>query len=417
LAGPPSLRKRVPAGVADAALASLATFATGLVGVNGLDDVTRGVYAVFFTAFLAASVIPTQLVLIPAEARAAQGEELDRLGVMRSSMRLGSLAGLLGLIPVAVAVLVSMNTAETGQLVAFSITAGAVSIISPLQDHVRRMLHLAGHSWRAASMSGLQLAGVALALLVLWALDVPVEWLPFGALAAANVVSTAAGLYWGWRTAADRPRLVVLAADLIKAGRWLLVMALVPRLAFFVASVVITALADSEALGFAEAARLAAQPLYVLGLGLEAVVRPHVMVAAGASDRVAADRHRRIFYPLIGGTALMYIIWAGSDWVGNPVAYLVPSAYEVEWLVVVTVVATSLRTAILPHIAEMLGARVEKRLATVALTFTPIQIVTALTAGFTGAFARPLGNLIDYAGRLVAYERERTSIYREEPVE
>lgn len=405
------LRRRVPAGLADAALASLATFATGLVGVNALDDVTRGVYAVFFTAFLAATVIPTQLVLIPAETNAVELAGDQRLAVIRSSLRAGSVVGLTSAIPIGVSLLVTAGNADTSQLFAFGLTAGAASLVSPLQDHLRRMLHLAGRSWQAASMSGLQLAGVGVSLGALALLGIPAEWLPFGALALANLFSSAGGLWMVRSGGAGRDDLPVLFRELVAAGRWLLLMALAPRISFFLASVFITVLADAEALGFAEAARLAAQPLYVLGLGLEAVVRPHAMVAASDRDRLAARQHRRVYYPLVGGFAVLYGLIAGFDWVGNPIAYLVPAAYEVRFLVVVTVAATLFRVAILPNIAEMLGARVERRLALVAVSVTPLQVLGGLTAGFTGAFARPVGTLLDYGGRFIAYEQFRDDIY------
>jgi hypothetical protein len=403
---------RVPAGLTDAAMASLATFLTGLVAVNALDDATRGVYAVFFTAFLAGAVIPTQLAFIPAETEAVQQESGHRLGSIRATSRLGGLVGMAALLPVGLALAVSLGRADGPDIVALAVTAAVVSIVSPVQDHVRRMLHLAGFSWRAASMSGVQLAGVVIALGLLFLFDAPTAWIPFGGLALANVSSLSFGLFVATRRADSEPGSRISLADLVKAGRWLLVMALGPRLSFFTASVVITLLAGPEALGFAEAARIATQPLYVLSLGLEAVVRPHAMVAAAERDAAAARKHRKVFYPVMGGCAALFIAWCGFDWAGNPFSYLLPSAYEVGGLVIVTALATLARGAILPSIAEMLGARIERRLALVAITVTPVQVVAALTAGVTGAFARPVGTVLDYVGRFVVYERDRPEIYK-----
>ena len=192
-------------------------------------------------------------------------------------------------------------------------------------------------------------------------------------------------------------------------------MALGPRLSFFAASVLITVLAGPEALGFAEAARIATQPLYVLSLGLEAVVRPHAMVAAAERDAAAARKHRLVFYPVMGGCAALFIAWCGFDWVGNPFSYVLPSAYEVGGLVIVTALGTLARGAVLPSIAEMLGARIERRLALVAIAVTPVQVAAALTAGVTGAFARPVGTALDYVGRFIVYERDRPEIYKGRP--
>jgi hypothetical protein len=277
------------------------------------------------------------------------------------------------------------------------------------------MLHLSGFSWRAASMSAVQLGGVVGALGLLFLGDVPTAWIPFGALAIANVSSLAFGFFMAKRAAGPEPGPRIALADLAKAGRWLLVMALGPRLSFFAASVIITVLAGPEALGFAEAARIATQPLYVLSLGLEAVVRPHAMVAAAERDAAAARKHRLVFYPVMGGCAVLFIAWCGFDWVGNPFSYVLPSAYEVEGLVMVTALGTLARGAVLPSIAEMLGARIERRLALVAIAVTPVQVVAALTAGVSGAFARPVGTVLDYAGRFAVYERDRPQIYKGRP--
>lgn len=239
---------RIPAGLADAGLASLATFLTGLVGVNALDDVTRGVYAVFFTAFVAGAVIPTQLALIPAESEAVQKDDVDPLGSIGASARIGGLFGLGAFIPVLLALAVSVGKTGADQVLALAVTAGAVSAVSPVQDHVRRMLHIAGFSWRAAAMSGVQLAGVVAGLGILFLAGAPTAWLPFGALALANTASLAAGLVMARRSAGPGPGPELAMADLVRAGRWLLVMALGPRMAFFVASVLITILAGPEAL-------------------------------------------------------------------------------------------------------------------------------------------------------------------------
>lgn len=406
---------RIPAGLADAAMASLATFLTGLVGVNALDDVTRGVYAVFFTAFLAGAVIPTQLALIPAESEAVQQESGERLGSIRESARVGWLVGLGALLPVGLALAVTAGRADGGDVAALALTAAVVSMVSPVQDHVRRMLHIAGHSWRAASMSAVQLGGVTLGLGILFFAGVPTAWIPFGALAAANIASLTAGLAIAKRSAGPEPGPRIALFELARAGRWLLVMALGPRLSFFAASVIITVLAGPEALGFAEAARIATQPLYVLSLGLEAVVRPHAMVAAAERDAAAARKHRLVFYPVMAGCAALFIAWCGVDWAGNPFSYVLPSAYEVQGLVAVTALGTLARGAILPSIAEMLGARIERRLALVAIAVTPVQIIAALSAGFTGAFARPVGTALDYVGRFLVYERDRPQIYKGRP--
>ncbi|MBT8202389.1 MAG: hypothetical protein KJO87_03695, partial [Acidimicrobiia bacterium] len=129
------------------------------------------------------------------------------------------------------------------------------------------------------------------------------------------------------------------------------------------------------------------------------------------ANRRRARQHRRVFYPVVIGFTGIFVLWCGFDWIGNPFAYVVPAAYEVGGLVIVTALASGMRSALLPHMAELLGARSERRLAMVTLKATPLQVLLALTAGWTGAFARPLGSTLDYGARLVAHESWRSVIY------
>ena len=55
----------LPAGVVDAGFASLATFVAGLAAVNLLSDTNRGVYGVFFAAFVVGTTFPHNLIFLP----------------------------------------------------------------------------------------------------------------------------------------------------------------------------------------------------------------------------------------------------------------------------------------------------------------------------------------------------------------
>jgi hypothetical protein len=62
-----SVRRHVPAGVADATIASIASFGAGLTGVTLLTETDRGVYGVFFTAFMLGGIIVSELIYVPAQ--------------------------------------------------------------------------------------------------------------------------------------------------------------------------------------------------------------------------------------------------------------------------------------------------------------------------------------------------------------
>ncbi len=60
---------KLPAGLVDAGASSLATFVTGVAATRLLDSSELGAYAIFFSAWLLASQLPTALILVPAEAK------------------------------------------------------------------------------------------------------------------------------------------------------------------------------------------------------------------------------------------------------------------------------------------------------------------------------------------------------------
>ena len=59
--GQASVRRALPAGLLDAALASLASFIVTFYAARSLPAAGLGIYALFFNAFIMAAVVPTQL--------------------------------------------------------------------------------------------------------------------------------------------------------------------------------------------------------------------------------------------------------------------------------------------------------------------------------------------------------------------
>jgi O-antigen/teichoic acid export membrane protein len=108
------------------------------------------------------------------------------------------------------------------------------------------------------------------------------------------------------------------AKALMGSGRWLLVLELGTAAATFLSSVMITRLASAEALGHAEAARIVAQPMFVLMVVLSAVLGPRSMEAAAAPDHHQASSIARPFNALLVAAALAYGLLTVVPWWGNP---------------------------------------------------------------------------------------------------
>jgi O-antigen/teichoic acid export membrane protein len=187
------LRHALPAGLLDAGFASLARLIVGIYAARALIVSDLGAYALFFSAFVFASVVPMQFVLVPAELATLPAARRERLALVRQSWRIG--------IPMAAATAVVASgaaalsaEAPTRVLWPLAFTMAACATLTPLQEHVRRVLHLAGISWHAAVVSLVQGGGVVVGLALLASAETPVIWRPFGALTIGTVVSLGAGL-------------------------------------------------------------------------------------------------------------------------------------------------------------------------------------------------------------------------------
>ena len=386
--------RRLPAGVADAAFASLATFAAGLSAVNLFNDVDRGVYAIFFTAFGLGVVLPWDLILIPAEVNAVSFPVNDRMRRARETLRMGLRAAIVGSLVIVIAAFLARSIADTDVIWGLAATATVATVLSPLQDHMRRLLHIAELSWRAAAVSGVQFFGVVVSLALMILFDAPVAIMPFGSLAIANALSLTAAIVLGDVRNQEPLEEPLRFWTLAREGRWLLTTAMVPSIAHFAVAAIIAALAGAEALGYAEAARVVAQPVLVLATGLTAVLAPRAM-EAGMQRNVTAAKHARHIYLLaMAGGGLIYTSIAATDWALNPMQYLVPAAYVVPWLVAVTIVGNLISAAMYLDINELLGAQKARAMAVIAIFTSPILVLVAFTARSTEAFARPVGNAV-----------------------
>ena len=407
-------KRRLPAGLFDSGFASLATFAAGLSAVTLLGDVDRGVYAVFFTAFMFGTVLPRNLIFTPAEVRAVAFPVKERLSLLPRSLALGLGPALLGASAVLIAVAVTWPYTTTDVLIALAVTTGVTTILSPLQDHVRKMLHIATLSWRAASVSIVQFISVTVAIGVMLLLDVEPAWIPFGALAIANAVSLTFS-----RIAVHLPESFAAPVRLqfralASKGKWLVVQASATAAAGFAVAAIIPWLAGPDALGFAESARVVAQPILVLASGFTAVLAPRSMKAGMDRNLTMARQTSRVYHWVIGLSGVGYLAIAGWDWPLNPMTYIVPSAYEVPGLVALSVVANLAIAMVFLQINELLGAHEEKALARISWMISPIYILGGLTAGVTGAYARSIGMLGQTSARYVLQGRKLHSVYGEQ---
>jgi hypothetical protein len=405
------LRHALLAGLADAGLASLVRLAVGVYAARTLPVSGFGAYALFFSAFIFATIVPMQFVLVPAELATISAARHERLDLLRQIWRIG--------LPTATAAAVVASIAATlgskaslNVLWPLALTMAACAMVTPLQEHVRRVLHLAGLSWHAAAVSLFQIGAVATAIAVLTSADIPAPWLPFGALALATVVSLEAGRFMARRRQPPSVLPRYQMAQLMRSGRWLLAIEAITAGATFLASVIVTRLGSPEALGYAEAARIVAQPLFVLSIGLSAALNPRSMEAGANVDRAAARRVSRPYAILLVLAGLFYGAVTIAPWWGNPLDELIPPAYAIPGLVPATVAAFVLLGLPIISRSELIGAGRERVLPQVGVVGGALQCGAAMSAVWIGAFARPLGVALFSAVLVIGYAYHQRTVYR-----
>ena len=398
------LLRRLPViwGVTDAGLSSLATFAAGIFASHYLAPATLGGYALVFSASVLSAIVPTQLIFVPGETAAIALSSDTRLLTMRRTLLLGGVTTLVAALAVLLAATIIPDSIPARAVEALVLTGCVNSFVSPIQDHVRRMLHLANRSGTVALMSGIHAVAVAASIAAAMVAGVPTAWVPFGALAIGNAVSLCYGVAAAHKgSVGETPALPL--ADLLAGGRWLLLVGLLAPGTAFVVATVIARVTGPETLGYAEACRQVAQPLLVFATGLSTVIGPRLTSAAFERATAGARHHTRSFLVLMSLVGVPYVLFAGwaSRW--NPLAAILPNAYAIPGLVLATLAANFFNGLNFAQRAELLGAREARTLARVEVVGNLARIGVAALATVLRAFAIPVGLLVLGVIRMIAY--------------
>lgn len=408
-----SIKKRIPAGVLDSGFASLATFAVGLYAVRYLTASELGVYSLYLSAFLLATVVPTSLTFTAVQVRLLNLPVAQRLRADRQSLMVGLLPCVLAALLVGVALPQAMSAGHRDLILPMTVTAFLAAALSPMQDQIRDLLHLGDASWGAAAVSATQAvvatATIGVALLV----DVDAAWIPFGALVTANSVSLLTGMAIAHVVGEAPPDSLFNFRQLSRSGTWFLASDVLTRIADFVARSAVVAVATTDVLGVAEGARIAARPLVVFVIGVSAVIVPQAMKAGQSGDRSAGRRIARLSNIGVLGLAAIYTLVGGIEWIGNPFSHLAPIGYTVAGLVPFTIAASAISGMLFAERGQLIGGGREKALTGVEVFAAASQVVSALTAGLIGPFAPPLGALTSSATRWVGYRIALARHYRE----
>jgi len=400
-------------GVLDYGLSSLATFLIGLYAARTLDPAGLGVYALCFRAVFLGGIVPSQGIFLPAENLVTALPLEQRLGLMRHTLRLGAMTAALSALAMSFWVVLAPPLAPWAALIGLTVTGIITAFASPVQDHVRRMLHVGGASHAAALVSTVQLVVVAASLFVCVLARVSIWWAPLGTLATANLISAAVGIRYAQQQVPTSATPAVLSrTEIQRSGRWLVLLGMLDAGAIFVVAALVARIAGAAALGYAEAARIAANPVLVLAWGLSAVLRARSVRAGRELNAEQARRVSRTFGIVLALAGAVSLTLFTTNWWGNPLGWLLPNAYVIPGLVGLSILAYLANGFGYPYWWELMGARLERSIAKAEIRANVFRTFLAGTTVVTHAYAVPLSLLGFGLGRWVGFHRILAGLYR-----
>jgi O-antigen/teichoic acid export membrane protein len=366
----------------------MATFLVSLLAVHELAPTDLGVYALAFTAFLFIATIPAALIFIPSEAAAiAAAEGAGRLGVLRRSIPTGAAVAALATAFGTAAMLAIPIDASWNARIGMAGGLLLLGLTSPIQDHLRRMLHAATHSWAAASVSVVQLGTViVLAAAVLLAGLGHSAWAPFTILGLANLISLLVAVVFSRQALHGvTPYIGFTLRRILGVGGWLLSSQLAGAALGFALVAIVGSFSGSKAIGFGEAARTLTQPPTVLIVGLLSVIGPEVQSSA-ARGNIHRVRSLQIAFAL--PVLVMSCIWGLLIIPEGPstvLRHFFPGAYQVRDLLLVVLVGQVLTYSNNIFAGTFLALGKARRLATSAYFTMAIALILAIVLREHGA--------------------------------
>lgn len=291
--------------LADAGTASVATFVASLIALRSLTDVELALYALIFSALTALMIAPQYMLYIPQRLHANR-----QAGLRRTDYAADARAALPFAMATGAGVLLAGLPLRAGHEQAWlvmGLSAAVLSALSPFQDHLRASLHVAGRHGAAAATSAVNVAMVA--GVFAWAEwgTMRGEWAyaaPFGALVLGNLAS----IVVGYRL--HRDVTVVEERDPISFGTSVLAAStgFARQGVAYVTNLLVAAMISASALAALETARVAAQPVLILGVGMASYFMPQAVRAIGAGDRRRASGIMRRLVATVSGAGAVYAL-------------------------------------------------------------------------------------------------------------
>ena len=119
----------------------------------------------------------------------------------------------------------------------------------------------------------------------------------------------------------------------------------------------------------------------------------------------------RLFAGIMLVIGLPYVVLVGWPWPWNPLTRVVPNAYHVPYLLLVSMVGSVLIGMDWPYRSELIGSGRQTALAKLESAANLARTAIAATAGVIGAFAIPVGWVCLAVVRSVGYRIALRPLY------
>ena len=402
------IQHKLFAGLLDAGSSSIATFLVGIIAIRNLSLEDLGIYGTLFSAFLFGGLVSSEAFFLPRSLTSLQKPASSRLEGLGSAVVGSWRHGLAGCLAVVIALVVVADQGTSRLLIPEALGTLGLVFVSPMQDYVRRSFHLAERSWLATVVSGVQLISViAIESVARWA-GISVVMFPLIILLLANCLSLITGLALAGRGAfkgdptpdpAISTRAAVSSALLIYG-------------ASFVCSLLMARIAGTASVGYAEAARTAAQPVLVVGMGLSAAFSSRALGATLAGNRSAVWKVNGTFVGLLALATAGYAVPLFSGPTRDVLTGFVPAAYAVEGLLVATLIANLASSSTFLVKDQLLNGGLGGPMVRIDFIAASLPVITGLASAQLLAFARPVGLIGQHLMRLILYRGLWAGLFR-----
>lgn len=380
--------------LADAAAGAAASFLAGVIALHELSPAELAAYAIQFSAAVVVMIVPQTIAYLPQRLHVNKLLEPQRTNYC-ADMRLGIP---LGFVSGAVVVIAGLPLAPAAGILpytALALSAAAWTLVSPLQDHVRLSLHMTGHHASAAAVSITNLLLVILGLITIAIVPQGSSpWLPFTVLALSNGLSAILGMTLHRRqapVAMSRQKMSVWLALKTSAS------SLITQSSSYFNSLIIAGMLSATALAELEGARIAAQPVTVLGVGMAATVLPQAVRARASGKTKLAQK---LYARFAGGVLLGGVLYSAAMQSVLPILSSVASRSIDPLLAIARALSFAVGAAAGPlNSLNLADARYAKSVINAAVSLAIGIAATVALVPFIGVFAVPASATISAATR------------------